>query len=110
MVRTSTVARVQCAVCIGDLPPTFVTVGSYRSQSPEHDNLSEVGSVATNLAPSQPEKDPSLPVKGMYPLLDLITEQGSSGLGKSRFCFVSLEPTLRTSQWTRLSSPNNLFK
>ena len=45
----------------------------------------------------------------MYPLLDLITEQGSSGLGEL-FFFVSLEPTLRTSQWTRLSSPNNLFK
>ena len=28
-----------------------------------------------------PSKDPSCPVKGMYRLLDLITEQGSSGLG-----------------------------
>ena len=31
--------------------------------------------------PSSPPEDPSCPVKGMYPLLDLITEQGSSGLG-----------------------------
>ena len=28
-----------------------------------------------------PFKDQSCPVKGMYRLLDLITEQGSSGLG-----------------------------
>ena len=28
-------------------------------------------------------EDPSCPVKGMYRLLDLITEQGSSGLGNS---------------------------
>lgn len=96
MVRASTVARVQCAACISDLPSTFVTVGPFRPQSPEHDTISEAGSVATNPAPSQPVKDPSLPVKGMYPLLDLITEQGSSGLGKSRFFFVSLEPTLGT--------------
>jgi hypothetical protein len=71
------------------LPSDPEDVGSYRAQSPEHDDLSEVGSVATNpapsLAPSQPEKDLSLPVKGMYPLLDLITEQGSSGLGKYPF-------------------------
>ena len=31
--------------------------------------------------PSPPPEDPSCPVKGMYRLLDLITEQGSSGLG-----------------------------
>ncbi|KAF8491332.1 hypothetical protein F5888DRAFT_1057818 [Russula emetica] len=30
--------------------------------------------------PSPPPEDPSCPVKGMYRLLDLITEQGSSGL------------------------------
>ena len=30
---------------------------------------------------SPPPEDPSCPVKGMYRLLDLITEQGSSGLG-----------------------------
>ena len=34
--------------------------------------------------PSLPE-DPSSPVKGMYPLLDLITELGSNGLGNRRF-------------------------
>jgi hypothetical protein len=88
-VRASTVACLQCAACISDLLAIFMTVGSYRAQSPEHDDLSEVGSVGTNpapsLAPSQPEKELSLPVKGMYPLLDLITEQGSSGLGKYPF-------------------------
>ena len=84
MVRASTVACVQCVACIGDLPTTSVTVG-YRPQSPERDTISEVGSVATDPAPSQPVKDPTLPIKGMYPLLDLITEQGSSGLGKSLF-------------------------
>ena len=31
--------------------------------------------------PSPPPEDPSCPVKGMYRLLDLVTEQGSSGLG-----------------------------
>ncbi|KAN0134764.1 hypothetical protein V8E53_007549 [Lactarius tabidus] len=36
------------------------------------------GAVKTELAP--PPKDPSCPVKGMYRLLDLIVEQGSSGL------------------------------
>ena len=61
-----------------------MTVGPYRPQSPEHDTISEAGSVATNPAPSELVKDKSLPVKGMYPLLDLITEQGSSGLGKCR--------------------------
>ena len=30
---------------------------------------------------SLPPNDPSCPVKGMFRLLDLITEQGSSGLG-----------------------------
>ncbi|KAH9029425.1 hypothetical protein EDB85DRAFT_1867188 [Lactarius pseudohatsudake] len=36
------------------------------------------GTVATEPAP--PPEDPSCPIKGMYRLLDLITEQGSSGL------------------------------
>jgi hypothetical protein len=31
--------------------------------------------------PSPPPEDPSCPVKGMYRLLDLITEQGSNGFG-----------------------------
>ena len=34
---------------------------------------------------TSPPKDPPCPVKGMYRLLDLITEQGSSGLGSSFF-------------------------
>jgi hypothetical protein len=31
--------------------------------------------------PSPPREDLSFPIKGMYHLLDLITEQGSNGLG-----------------------------
>jgi hypothetical protein len=37
--------------------------------------------------PSTPPEDPSCPVKGMFRLLDLITEQGSSGLGNSFYEF-----------------------
>ncbi|KAH9171591.1 hypothetical protein EDB89DRAFT_1852099 [Lactarius sanguifluus] len=63
---------------MGDLFVTFATVGPYQPQIPKLDNhnLSEVES--TNSA--QLGEDLSLAVKGMYPLLDLITEQGSSGL------------------------------
>jgi hypothetical protein len=53
MVRASTVACVQCAACIGGLIAMFMTVGSYRAQSPEHDDLSEV-------LPSDPEDGKSL--------------------------------------------------
>ena len=35
--------------------------------------------------PTPPPEDLSCPIKGMYPLLDLITEQGSIGLGNSLF-------------------------
>jgi hypothetical protein len=35
--------------------------------------------------PPPPPDDYSCPVKGMYPLLDLITELGSSGLGNRFF-------------------------
>jgi hypothetical protein len=41
IVRASTVACVQCAACVGDLHAMFMTVGSYRAQSPEHEDLSE---------------------------------------------------------------------
>lgn len=53
-----------------------VDAGPYQPQTPKLDSLSEAES--TNSA--QLEEDLSLAVKGMYPLLDLITEQGSSGL------------------------------
>ncbi|KAI9450271.1 hypothetical protein BJY52DRAFT_1227294 [Lactarius psammicola] len=50
----------------------------YQPQTPEPDSLSEVES--TQSAHLGNDLSPSLPIKGMYPLLDLITEQGSSGL------------------------------
>ncbi|KAH9039441.1 hypothetical protein EDB83DRAFT_1717346 [Lactarius deliciosus] len=53
-----------------------IDAGLYQPQTPKLDSLSEVES--TNSA--QLREDLSLSVKGMYPLLDLITEQGSSGL------------------------------
>jgi hypothetical protein len=43
--------------------------------------------------PSPPPEDHSCPVKGMYPLLDLITEQGSSGLGNHLFLICRLSHT-----------------
>ncbi|KAI9455142.1 hypothetical protein BJY52DRAFT_1122187 [Lactarius psammicola] len=63
---------------MGDLSATFVTAGRYRPKTPEHDSLGEVES--TKSAHLGKDQSPSLPVKGMYPLLDLITEKGSSGL------------------------------
>ncbi|KAH9029428.1 hypothetical protein EDB85DRAFT_2290881 [Lactarius pseudohatsudake] len=47
-----------------------------ESQTPEPNSLGEVQSTES----AHIGKDPSLPVEGMYPLLDSITEQGSSGL------------------------------
>jgi hypothetical protein len=55
----------------------FVTVGHYQLQNPEPDNPGDVESTES----AHLGKDLSHPVKRMYPLLDLITEQGSSGLG-----------------------------
>jgi hypothetical protein len=50
------------------------------SASPPQSSTPETnGAVMTGPAP--PPEDPSCPIKGMYRLLDLITEQGSSGLG-----------------------------
>lgn len=46
--------------------------------------VKERGSVQAQ-KPSLPREDLSFPVKGMYRLLDLITEKGSSGLGDSFF-------------------------
>ncbi|KAH9047175.1 hypothetical protein EDB84DRAFT_1621261 [Lactarius hengduanensis] len=57
-----------------------VDAGLFRpqqeSQTSEPNSLGEVQSTES----AHLGKDPSLPVEGMYPLLDLITEQGSSGL------------------------------
>jgi hypothetical protein len=44
--------------------------------------------------PSPPPEDPSCPVKGMYRLLDLITEQGSSGLGNRLSYAISSHPLI----------------
>ncbi|KAI9455069.1 hypothetical protein BJY52DRAFT_1122205 [Lactarius psammicola] len=63
---------------MGDLSATFVTAGRYWPETPEHDSLGEVES--TKSAHLGKDQSPSLPVKGMYPLLDLITEKGSGGL------------------------------
>jgi hypothetical protein len=67
-----------CALLVWEIHVTFVAAGL---QTPEPDSLSDVESTKS----AHPAKDRSLPVKGMYPLLDLITEQGSSGLGNPIF-------------------------
>jgi hypothetical protein len=89
--------------CLPLTTAVFVTAGHYQPQNPEPDSPSDVESTES----AHLGKDLSQPVKRMYPLLDLITEQGSSGLGK---LFISDIPTLMTFQSTRLSSPNNLSK
>ncbi|KAH9059756.1 hypothetical protein EDB87DRAFT_1562790 [Lactarius vividus] len=74
--------RAFAACCLyGDLLAAFVAVEPYQPQTPEPDALSEVQSTLESTAElAQPRDDLSLSIKGMYPLLDLITEQGSSGL------------------------------
>ena len=66
-----------------DLFATFVTARRYQPHTPEPDSMSEVETIES----AQVGNDPSLPVKGMYRLLDLITEQGSSGLGNAFFSY-----------------------
>ncbi|KAH9171590.1 hypothetical protein EDB89DRAFT_2177277 [Lactarius sanguifluus] len=65
-----------------------VDAGLFRpqqeSQTPEPNSLGEVQSAES----AHLGKDPSLPVEGMYPVLDLITEQGSSGLGNPCFLYI----------------------
>ncbi|KAH9029437.1 hypothetical protein EDB85DRAFT_1531855 [Lactarius pseudohatsudake] len=56
--------------------PDPVDAGHYLPQDSEPDRPSEVQFTES----AHLSKDLSLPVNGMYPLLDLITEQGSSGL------------------------------
>ena len=74
--------------CAADVLDTFVTARRSQQQIPVVNNLDDVGSTkSAHLA-----KDLSLSVKGMYPLLDLITEQGSSGLGITD-CLLSFIPT-----------------
>ena len=74
-----------------DLLATFVTARRYQPHTPEPDSISEVESTKSDHL----GKVLSLPVKGMYPLLDLITEQGSSGLG-SPFIYISVIRMLTT--------------
>jgi len=81
-----------------------VTVRGSRPQTPEPDSPSEAESTKS----AHIDNDPSLPVKGMYPLLDLITEQGSSGLGNPVF-FISAIHALTRFKSIRLSSLNNLY-
>ncbi|KAH9010017.1 hypothetical protein EDB84DRAFT_1570859 [Lactarius hengduanensis] len=56
--------------------PDPADAGRSQPQTPEPDRLSEVQSTKS----AHPSENTSLPVNGMYPLLDLITEQGSNGL------------------------------
>ena len=59
--------------------------------SPQPSTAAKRGMVPAKPAP--PSEDPPCPVKGMYRLLDLITEQGSSGLGNCFFVTVTLAYT-----------------
>ena len=56
-----------------------MTAGDDRTRTPDPDRLRSDGQSSDSA-----RKDLYRPVKGMYPLLDLITEQGSSGLGNPR--------------------------
>lgn len=51
------------------------------ARSPPQSSAAKDRSRVLARKPSPPPEDPSCPAKGMYRLLDLITEQGSSGLG-----------------------------
>ena len=64
---------------VGDLLATFVTAGRYQPQTrPREVRSTELAHLGRDL---------SLAVKGMYPLLDSSTEQGSSGLGNPVFSY-----------------------
>jgi hypothetical protein len=54
--------------------PFMLVTASSQSSTAETSGMATTG-------PAPPPEDPSCPIKGMYRLLDLITEQGSSGLG-----------------------------
>jgi hypothetical protein len=58
------------------MPPPFVLATASTPLSP----TAEEGSKVTK-GRGPPPEDPYCPIKGMYRLLDLITEQGNSGLG-----------------------------
>ncbi len=64
---------------MGYLLSAFVLAGHYQPQTSESDGLDDIQS-PKSAYPSSWMNQPC-PVKGMYPLLDLITEKGSSGLG-----------------------------
>ena len=63
------------------LIPTFGTAGHDRPQTPVPDGPDGVKPMTSD------RKNLSLPINGMYPLLDVITEQGSSGLGDPCFLY-----------------------
>ena len=69
---------------MGYLTTTFaIALWPDPSQSPEPDILSEmVESASTKSIHFGKDVRLPLPIKGMYPLLDLIPEHGSSGLGE----------------------------
>jgi hypothetical protein len=79
------------------LPLLSVDVSHSLFNSSQSSTAETSGMVMTGPAP--PPEDPSCPIKGMYRLLDLITEQGSSGLG-NRFV-VAGYTTLTISQSIR---------
>ena len=91
MVRTFSV--VQCDGRMGYLTTTFaIALWPDPFQSPEPDSLSEMEeSTFTKSTHFGKDVRLPLPIKGMYPLLDLITEHGSSGLGELPF-FTSVVP------------------
>jgi hypothetical protein len=59
------------------------------ARSPPQSSAAKDRSRVPARKPSPPPEDPSCPVKGMYRLLDLITEQGSSGLGNRHSLTIS---------------------
>ena len=59
-------------------PPLSVLV---NASPPLLSTTEKYGVVTTE--PASPPEDPSCPIRGMYRLLDLITEQGNNGLSTS---------------------------
>ncbi|KAI9450273.1 hypothetical protein BJY52DRAFT_1357697 [Lactarius psammicola] len=58
--------------------PSFASDSLHAAASPPQSSTAEKSGMVAAEPP--PPEDPSCPIKGMYRLLDLITEQGSSGL------------------------------
>ena len=77
------------------------------ASSPHSSVIEENGAAMTDQEP--PPGDPSCPIKGMYRLLDLITEQGKNCLGNNPF--VAVYTTLTTSpQLIKSWSPKSLSR